>query len=184
MGGEKYMTSNDFIRRYLQLLPSDNYHLGSLKLLGGIIDTSKDGLISFPEFQAFEGRLCVPDALYSTAFRLFDTSGNGYVSFDEFKEIITQTTFQQKIPFDLNGKFVKLYFGRNKKRLVSYEEFSQFLYVRSNNRYKYIPILQPTTLLMLIYVTRISIKKWSARPFEDLTRSRLALSLPTILSLL
>jgi hypothetical protein len=41
-------------------------------------------LISFPEFQAFEGLLCVPDALYKTAFQLFDTNGNGVVNFGEF----------------------------------------------------------------------------------------------------
>ena len=29
--------------------------------------------------QAFEGSLCVPDALYKTAFQLFDTNGNGTV---------------------------------------------------------------------------------------------------------
>lgn len=40
-------------------------------------------LISFPEFQAFEGLLCVPDALYKTAFQLFDTNGNGVVNFGE-----------------------------------------------------------------------------------------------------
>lgn len=38
-------------------------------------------LISFPEFQAFEGLLCLPDALYLTAFQLFDTNGSGLVSF-------------------------------------------------------------------------------------------------------
>lgn len=40
-----------------------------------------DRLISFPEFQAFEGLLCLPDALYLTAFQLFDTNGSGHVSF-------------------------------------------------------------------------------------------------------
>ena len=30
-------------------------------------------------YQAFEGSLCVPDALYKTAFQLFDTNGNGTV---------------------------------------------------------------------------------------------------------
>ena len=41
-------------------------------------------LISFPEFQAFEGLLCLPDALYLTAFQLFDTNGSGLVSFGWF----------------------------------------------------------------------------------------------------
>lgn len=50
-------------------------------MLAGIADTSKDGLISFAEFQAFEGLLCTPDALYKTAFLLFDTKGNGTVTY-------------------------------------------------------------------------------------------------------
>lgn len=54
-----------------------------MKLLAGIADTSKDGLISFAEFQAFEGLLCTPDALYKTAFQLFDTKGDGTVSYGE-----------------------------------------------------------------------------------------------------
>lgn len=75
------MTDDDFIRKYLGLFPAENYNKESLKLLAGIVDTSKDGLISFSEFQAFEGLLCYPDALYKTAFQLFDTNGNGLVSF-------------------------------------------------------------------------------------------------------
>lgn len=45
-------------------------------------------LISFTEFQAFEGLLCVPDALYKTAFQLFDTNGNGMVAFGNLLFII------------------------------------------------------------------------------------------------
>ena len=40
--------------------------------------------ISFNEFAAFEGRLCIPDALYRTAFQLFDTNGNGSVSYGTY----------------------------------------------------------------------------------------------------
>ncbi|XP_065334987.1 calcium-binding mitochondrial carrier protein Aralar1 isoform X3 [Cloeon dipterum] len=126
--GEKYMTPTDFIRGFLGLFPDSNYNEESVGLLGGIIDTSKDGLISFPEFHAFEGLLCVPDALYKTAFQLFDTNGNGMVAFDEFVEVIKKTNLQRRIPFDMNGGFVKLYFGKDKKRVVSYAEFSQFLH--------------------------------------------------------
>lgn len=53
----------------------------SVKLMAGVADTSKDGLISFAEFQAFEGLLCTPDALYKTAFQLFDRKGDGTVSY-------------------------------------------------------------------------------------------------------
>jgi hypothetical protein len=48
---------------------------------------------------------------------------------DEFVEVMKKTTLNQRIPFDMNGGFVKLYFGRDKKRVVSYAEFSQFLHV-------------------------------------------------------
>ena len=86
-------------------------------------------LISYEEFQTFEGRLCVPDALYRTAFQLFDTDGSGTVSFPEFCEIVTQTSLHQSIPFPLESSdFVKLYFGKDKKRVITYAEFSQFLH--------------------------------------------------------
>ncbi|XP_049842581.1 calcium-binding mitochondrial carrier protein Aralar1 isoform X1 [Schistocerca gregaria] len=126
--GEKFMTATDFVQKYLGLFTDQNYNEESVKLLAGIVDTSKDGFISFPEFQAFEGLLCVPDALYKTAFQLFDTNGNGMVTFDEFVEVMKKTVLLQKLPFNMDGDFVKLYFGKDKKRLVSYTEFSQFLH--------------------------------------------------------
>ena len=75
------MTGEDFVIKYLGLLNENDYNADTVRLLAGIVDTSKDGLISYPEFQAFEGLLCFPDALYKTAFQLFDTNGNGMVSF-------------------------------------------------------------------------------------------------------
>lgn len=86
-------------------------------------------MISFEEFQTFEGRLCVPDALYRTAFQLFDTDGSGTVSYAEFCEIVKETTLHKNIPFPLEtSDFVKLYFGKDKKRVITYAEFSQFLH--------------------------------------------------------
>lgn len=82
--GEKYMTPEDFVIKYLGFFEHENYNTESVQLLAAIVDTSKDGLISYPEFQAFEGLLCFPDALYKTAFQLFDTNGNGMVSFGEY----------------------------------------------------------------------------------------------------
>lgn len=83
--GERFMTGEDFIRKYIGLFPDENYNRESVKLLAGIVNASKDGLISYAEFQAFEGLLCFPDALYKTAFQLFDTNGNGVVTFGKFK---------------------------------------------------------------------------------------------------
>src|SRR5277367_5153356 len=52
---------------------------------------------------------------------------------DEFEEVIKQTILHQKIPFDLDSEFIKLYFGQDKKRIVTYSEFSQFLHVRHSS---------------------------------------------------
>lgn len=120
-------------------------------LLGGVADTNKDGSISFSEFQAFEGLLCQPDALYKTAFQMFDKNGNGNVSFGkhliclfidfhfikfflilivtaEFAIVMKKTELYRKVPFKLDGPFVELYFGRERNRSISYVEFSQFLH--------------------------------------------------------
>ncbi|XP_044258451.1 calcium-binding mitochondrial carrier protein Aralar1 isoform X2 [Tribolium madens] len=126
--GEKFMTPEDFIIKYLGLFEPENFNAHSVRLLAGIVDTSKDGLISYSEFQAFEGLLCFPDALYKTAFQLFDTNGNGMVSFQEFVEVMKKTELHERIPFNMDSPFIQLYFGREKKRLVSYSEFSQFLH--------------------------------------------------------
>ncbi|XP_013779332.1 calcium-binding mitochondrial carrier protein Aralar1-like [Limulus polyphemus] len=126
--GEYYMTPTDFVRGYLGLYQESNYNPTTVQLLGNILDTSKDGLISFPEFIAFEGLLCHPDALYRAAFQLFDTNGSGYVTHDEFEEIVGYTTLHQKIPFDFKSEFMRLHFGDDRKRTVSYTEFSQVLH--------------------------------------------------------
>lgn len=126
--GEKFMTSDDFLRKYIGLFTADNYNADSVNLLAAILDTNKDGLISYSEFQAFEGLLCYPDALYKTAFQLFDTNGNGMVSFGEFVEVMAKTELNKRIPFNIKSPFVELYFGRNKERVISYNEFSQFLH--------------------------------------------------------
>eukprot|EP00092_Neocalanus_flemingeri_P036323 GFUD01039545.1.p1 GENE.GFUD01039545.1~~GFUD01039545.1.p1 ORF type:complete len:696 (+),score=160.55 GFUD01039545.1:64-2151(+) len=126
--GVKFMTKEDFVIKYLELLPVANFNKESLHLLCGVLDQSKEGRISFAEFQAFEGNLCAPDALYKTAFQLFDTDGNGTVSFDEFLGILSKTTLHQKIPFNYECDFIKLYFGKDKDRKITYSEFSQFLH--------------------------------------------------------
>ncbi|XP_022193293.2 LOW QUALITY PROTEIN: calcium-binding mitochondrial carrier protein Aralar1 [Nilaparvata lugens] len=126
--GERYMSAKDFVQGYLGLLPDPNSNETSIKLLAGIVDTSKDGLISFAEFQAFEGLLCVPDALYKTAFQLFDLNGNGMIGHKEFVEVISKTELYQRMPFNMDSPFMELYFGKEKKRVINYAEFSQFLH--------------------------------------------------------
>ena len=97
-GGEKFLTYEDFVVRFLKLLPEKDYNKETLALFGGILDQvlhdisyhmyivctsdqGKDGaeLISFNEFVAFEAHLCKPDALYRAAFQLFDRQGKNSV---------------------------------------------------------------------------------------------------------
>ncbi len=68
--GELYMKADVFVRKYLGLYAEDDYNPSAVKLIAGVVDTSKDGLVSFMEFQAFEALLCSPDALYRTAFQV------------------------------------------------------------------------------------------------------------------
>ncbi|KAL9891722.1 calcium-binding mitochondrial carrier protein Aralar1 isoform X1 [Glossina fuscipes] len=126
--GEYFMTSEDFVRKFLGLFTDAAFNDESVRLLAGIADTSKDGLISFAEFQAFEGLLCTPDALYKTAFQLFDRQGNGTVSYDNFAEIVQKTELHSKLPFRLDSPFIKRYFGEKKQRLINYAEFTQLLH--------------------------------------------------------
>ncbi|XP_071826693.1 electrogenic aspartate/glutamate antiporter SLC25A13, mitochondrial-like isoform X1 [Apostichopus japonicus] len=125
--GEQFMTSEDFIRGYLGMQAERNYNADTMKLLAGVVDQTKDGLISFIEFQAFEALLCSPDALHMVAFQLFDTNGSGFISFDEFKGVYSATEVHKEIPFNFDCRFVRLHFGQNKKKELSYEEFTQFL---------------------------------------------------------
>ena len=89
---------------------------------------SRFSLISFVEFNAFEAVLCQPDALYRAAFQLFDTNGSGSITHDEFEEIIKQTTLHERMPFDFKGQFMQLHFGEDRKRVVTFSEFSQLLH--------------------------------------------------------
>lgn len=127
--GEKYMTPDDLIRKFLGLYQCSNYNPKTVKLLASVIDTNKDDLISFQEFQKFEEILCHPDALNHVLFQLFASSHNVCsVSFNEFRKIIEHTIPYQRIPFDLDNRFATLYFGKDKTRRVAYADFSQFVH--------------------------------------------------------
>jgi len=126
--GEFYMTDNDFIRRFIGLMQYENYNRNTVKLLANVADTTKDGLISFVEFQAFEALLCAPDSVYVMAFQIFDTNSSGFLSYDEFEDVLKRTDLYQHIPFNFNSSFILLHFGKNKERTVSYTEFTQLLH--------------------------------------------------------
>uniref|UniRef100_S4RL12 Calcium uptake protein 1, mitochondrial n=1 Tax=Petromyzon marinus TaxID=7757 RepID=S4RL12_PETMA len=125
--GEHYMTPEDFVQRYLGLHNEHNYNPLTVRTLASIADTTKDGLISFQEFSAFESVLCAPDALFIVAFQLFDKEGKGEVTFEGVKAVFSQTTIHQHIPFNWDCDFIRLHFGHTRDKRLTYAEFTQFL---------------------------------------------------------
>ncbi|KAK3106010.1 hypothetical protein FSP39_010838 [Pinctada imbricata] len=126
--GEKYMSYGDLMQRYLNFLDPKDYNDYTQTLFASSVDTSRDQKISFTEFQAFEAVLCLPDAMYALAFQIFDRNGNGFITCDEFEDIIKHTTLQHHLPFNFDCDFIKLHFGKDKSRKVSYSEFTQLLH--------------------------------------------------------
>uniref|UniRef100_A0A667ZE30 Solute carrier family 25 member 12 n=1 Tax=Myripristis murdjan TaxID=586833 RepID=A0A667ZE30_9TELE len=125
--GEHYMTPRDFVQNYLGLHTQPQHNPKTVELIAGVADTTKDGLISFQEFLAFESVLCAPDALFIVAFQLFDKTGTGDISFENVRDIFSQTTVHHHIPFNWDCEFIRLHFGHDRKKHLSYAEFTQFL---------------------------------------------------------
>ncbi|XP_049583456.1 electrogenic aspartate/glutamate antiporter SLC25A12, mitochondrial [Syngnathus scovelli] len=125
--GEHYMTPNDFVQRYLALQTQPQHNPKTVDLIAGVADTTKDGLISFQEFLAFESVLCAPDALFIVAFQLFDKTGTGDISFANVRDILSQTAVHHHIPFNWDCEFIRLHFGHDRSKKLSYTEFTQFL---------------------------------------------------------
>eukprot|EP00118_Oscarella_pearsei_P020101 m.216509 g.216509 ORF g.216509 m.216509 type:complete len:702 (+) comp39870_c0_seq6:959-3064(+) len=126
-GNRHYMTPKDFFQKFLGLHKEENFSQHSLGLLAGVVDQTKDGLISFDEFTSFESLLASPDALYRCAFQLFDKNANGVISFDEFQNVISSTEVEQRFPFDFNSQFIHLYFGKERKGSIRFQEFSEMI---------------------------------------------------------
>ncbi|KAG2459130.1 CMC1 protein, partial [Polypterus senegalus] len=125
--GERYMTPADFVQKFLGLHTEPHHNPRTVQLLAGVADTTKDGLISFQEFLAFESVLCAPDAMFIVAFQLFDKNGTGDVSFENVKDIFGQTIIHHHIPFNWDCEFIRLHFGHDRKKHLSYLEFTEFL---------------------------------------------------------
>lgn len=52
---------------------------------------------------------------------------------EDVKQVFGQTTIHQHIPFNWNSEFVQLHFGKDRKRRLTYAEFTQFLLVSYGN---------------------------------------------------
>ncbi|XP_036422356.1 calcium-binding mitochondrial carrier protein Aralar2 [Colossoma macropomum] len=125
--GEHYMSPEDFVSKFLHAHTDIKLSEEATALLAGVVNQTKNGLISFQEFVAFESVLCAPDALFMVAFQLFDKTGNGVATFEDVKQVFGQTTIHQHIPFNWNSEFVQLHFGKERKKHLNYGEFTQFL---------------------------------------------------------
>uniref|UniRef100_A0A0N4Z9Y9 Calcium-binding mitochondrial carrier protein Aralar1 n=1 Tax=Parastrongyloides trichosuri TaxID=131310 RepID=A0A0N4Z9Y9_PARTI len=126
--GKQYMTDDDFIRKYLNLYMESNYNKETVRLLASAVNKSKTNLISFEEFCAFEATLCKPDALYLTAFQIFDNNSDESINCDDFERVIRHTTPLMEVDFDFNSDFIKRYFGKDKKRTLGYYAFCELLH--------------------------------------------------------
>lgn len=124
----KFMTSSDFLKSYVGILHFENVNEKTVQILGNLVDQTKTGLISFDEFQSFEALLALPDAMYRLAFQMFDTNGSGTITYDEFHSILSHTNMHRHIPFDFSSDFIKLHFGKERTRQVSYTEFCQIIH--------------------------------------------------------
>ncbi|KAA0199770.1 Solute carrier family 25 (Mitochondrial carrier Aralar) member 12 [Fasciolopsis buskii] len=122
------MTPEDFVVRFLRLVEEKNYNESTVECIARAADTTRDGLISFDEFVAFEAILCTPDAPYVLAFEIFDRKGQGYLDFEDFQNVIKLTTPYASVPFDFNCDFVTLHFGRDKSRKITYADFTQIIH--------------------------------------------------------
>lgn len=125
--GYRYITPTDLIRDLLHM-DAACFNETTLRLLSGVVDLSKDGLISYDEFQAFEALLCNVDAKYKVAFQMFDLDGKGFITFKEFEKIISSQTTAQKYPFNFECEFVKRHFGADKSHAINYHEFTQLIH--------------------------------------------------------
>ena len=74
-----------------------------------------------------------------------------FLILDNFENVMKQTTLHQRIPFDMDGEFVRLYFGKDKSRQISYSEFSQFLHVILSQRYWFVVIKTFWSILLRIF---------------------------------
>ncbi|XP_041868123.1 calcium-binding mitochondrial carrier protein Aralar2 isoform X2 [Melanotaenia boesemani] len=122
-----FMSPQDFVERFLHAHTDIRLSDEATKLLAGVVDQKKDGLISFQEFVAFESVLCAPDSLFMVAFLLFDKTGSGMTTFEDVKQVFSQTTILQRIPFNWECEFIRLHFGAQRNKQLNYGEFTQFL---------------------------------------------------------
>ncbi|KAF0024706.1 hypothetical protein F2P81_023508 [Scophthalmus maximus] len=92
---DHFMSPRDFVSRLPRTHTDIRLSDDATKLLAGVVDQKKDGLISFQDFVAFESVLCTLDSLFMVAFLLCDKAGSGMITFEEVKQFFSRTTIHQ-----------------------------------------------------------------------------------------
>lgn len=92
------------------MLFSDPYHFISFFETIGLHRLENFGSIQF-RIKEFLPYYSSPDALYRTAFEIFNQDASKAVSCDEFERVIRHTRPETKMDFDFNSPFMKRYFG-------------------------------------------------------------------------
>ena len=125
--GNQFISGPSFIKNFIGVNVDNDASDECMAMLTRVVDTTKDGRISFEEFCAFETFLKSPDVSYRMVFRLFDATKSGFVTFNEFKEVYSKTVAFGVLPFNYNCEFVYRHFGEARTRELPYSDFAQML---------------------------------------------------------
>uniref|UniRef100_A0A8B9LVA7 Solute carrier family 25 member 12 n=1 Tax=Astyanax mexicanus TaxID=7994 RepID=A0A8B9LVA7_ASTMX len=120
------MTPKDFVQNYLGLHTQPNHNPKTVQLIAGVADTTKDGWLN-------DMALCQMYTLFFVAILLIlmysfiDGCWLCFFVTENVRDIFSQTTVHHHIPFNWNCEFIHLHFGQDRKKRLSYLEFTQFL---------------------------------------------------------
>ncbi|KAK2921213.1 hypothetical protein Q8A73_000698 [Channa argus] len=73
-------------------------------------------LISFQKFLAFDSVVHTPDCLFMITFLLFNKGNSGVTTSEDAKQVFSQTTIHQHIPFKWDCEFIQLHRGTSSQR--------------------------------------------------------------------
>uniref|UniRef100_A0A667ZE25 Solute carrier family 25 member 12 n=1 Tax=Myripristis murdjan TaxID=586833 RepID=A0A667ZE25_9TELE len=114
--GEHYMTPRDFVQNYLGLHTQPQHNPKTVELIAGVADTTKDGQTS----EIIASCMFFPSVSFVVTHQPLTFPEN-------VRDIFSQTTVHHHIPFNWDCEFIRLHFGHDRKKHLSYAEFTQFL---------------------------------------------------------
>lgn len=112
--------------------------------------------------------VCGDFIFFFKSIRHKDTISYSHFS-DEFAEVMRKTELHRRMPFNMDSSFIKLYFGKDKQRLISYAEFSQFLHVSFSNKRNFL-FLERVRISFIFIFFRISTKNTRQKRSRNSTR--------------